>query len=79
MKFRYIGDCEAGYVKFGDLVMPEGEAVEVTGLLATKLSKNPHFEAVTDEEAEEIEQPKVEQPKRRGRKPKSETGENDAG
>ena len=69
MKFRYIGDCEAGYVKFGDLVMPEGEAVEVTGPLATKLSKNPHFEAVTDEEAE--------QPKRRGRKPKQE--DDDAG
>lgn len=62
MKFRYTGQCDAGYVKFGDVVMPEGEAVEVPNWLSKKLANNSHFEAVAEEAAEAP---------RRGRKPKS--------
>ncbi len=54
MKFKYIGDCSAGYVQFSRpnedaIVMPTGEAVEVPSWLADKLGTNSHFEAVSDE------------------------------
>ena len=53
MKYRYIGQCEAGFVKFqrvgGDeVVMREGEAVEVPTWLGLKLANNNHFEAVVE-------------------------------
>ncbi len=53
MKFKYIGNCSAGYVQFSRpnedvVVMPTGEAVEVPSWLADKLGTNSHFEIVKD-------------------------------
>ena len=54
MKFRYLGDCAAGQVRFSRpnedvVVMPKGEAVECPDWLAAKLAANSHFEAVTQD------------------------------
>lgn len=54
MKYKYMGDCAAGYVEFAKptqptVTMPQGEAVEVPDWLAAKLATNSHFEAVNDD------------------------------
>ena len=54
MKFRYLGDCAAGQVRFSrpnedEIVMPKGEAVECPDWLVAKLATNSHFEAVTQD------------------------------
>jgi len=54
-KYRYIGECAAGFVQFNrpnkieepPVVMPTGKAVEVPDWLATKLADNSHFEEAT--------------------------------
>ncbi len=53
MKYRYVGKCRAGFVRFErageSVVMPAGEAVDVPGWLGKKLAANNHFEAVAPE------------------------------
>lgn len=67
MRFAYIGDHEETRV-FG-LVFPRGVAVEVEDLRAAgKLANNPAFAVEAD--GVQVVEP-VEQPKRRGRPPKS--------
>lgn len=52
MKYKYMGDCAAGFVEFNrpnvpdepSVVMPAGEAVEVPSWLEGKLKTNSHFE-----------------------------------
>lgn len=73
MKYRYIERCAKGQVEFqtpdGLIVMPTGEAVEVPDSLAKKLAHNTHFEAVIEEDGEEVALSSA--PRRRGRPPKS--------
>lgn len=54
MKFRYMGDCAAGFVEFvkpmhPTITMPKGEAVECPDWLTEKLMTNSHFEVVDDQ------------------------------
>ena len=56
MKVTYIGECAAGCVVFGGLVLPHGEEVEVTNqALFNKLSHNSHFVTKADKETEQID------------------------
>ena len=77
MRFKYLGGCAKGFVKFsrpdGSVTMREGEAVEVPAWLAQKLKTNNHFEAVADAEQSAPQAQPDEAPKRRGRKPKAVT------
>lgn len=47
MKFKYIGECAAGFVSLGGIEFPKGKSVEVNGeALIAKLQGNSHFEEV---------------------------------
>ena len=62
MKYRYIGECQAGFVQFKreleTVVMPQGEPVEVPAWLAKKFDgmgpNNGHFEKVEESPVEKF-------------------------